>query len=206
MQMQLNEKFLVLVIDDNPKNLQVVSQIIDSAGYMVAAATDEAQVLSMIASKPPDLILLDIVMPGVNGFDLCRKLKALPEAADIPIIMLSVKDSAEDIVQGFEAGAADYVSKPFNAEELMARVNAQIELKQVSDQQTRLIDELEKALSDVKQLAELIPICAHCKKVRADQEYWQQVEDYIATHSTARILHSICPDCLSRGEGQGGPI
>lgn len=137
-------------------------------------------------------------MPGTNGLQLCRKLKQAPETADIPVIMLTVKTAAEDIVQGFEAGASDYVTKPFNPEELLARVNAQIELKQIHDQQARLIQELQRALSEIKQLSELIPICSHCKKVRGDKGYWLQVEEYIATHSTAQIRHSTCPDCRSR--------
>lgn len=186
---------LVLVVDDNPKNLQVVSKVIAHAGYRVAAATDFQRTLRMVIDTPPDLILLDIVMPGMDGLQLCRRLKETPEAMEIPIIMLTVQAGADNIVEGFNAGAADYVTKPFNPEELLARVNTQIELKRIHDQQKKLILQLQQALSEVKQLSALIPICCHCKKVRADKGYWLQVEEYIATHSSARIRYSTCPDC-----------
>lgn len=189
------DKPLVLVIDDNPKSLQIVSRIIDKAGYRPAAATNADQALAIITSTLPDLVLLDTVMPGGSGLDLCKTLKASPRTAGIPVIMLTVKSDAQDIVRGFEAGASDYVSKPFNPEELLARVKAQIELKQINDQQVQLIEELEQALSDIKQLSTLIPICSHCKKIRGDQGYWHQVEEYIARNSAARILPNYCPDC-----------
>ena len=189
---------LILVVDDNPKNLQVVSSIISKAGYRVAAATDVPQAWTMIEDTLPELILLDVILPQQDGFTLCRKIKTTPETADIPIIMLTMKASSEDVVNGFEAGAADYVTKPFKAAELLARVNAHLELKRMRDEQAQLIDKLQETLGQIKQLSDMIPICAHCKKVRNDKGYWQQVEEYIATHSTAQISHSICPDCQAR--------
>ena len=89
---------LILVIDDNPRNLQVVSKIIDQAGFRVAAATQESHAFSMIAETQPDLILLDVVMPGTNGLQLCRKIKETPETSLIPVIMLTVKSDVEDVI------------------------------------------------------------------------------------------------------------
>jgi PleD family two-component response regulator len=198
MQGRPKNKHLVLIIDNNSKSIQVVSQIIDRAGYRVAAATSVNQAISMIANTPPDLILMDVVMPGENGFECCRTLKQAPQTRDIPIIMLTIKNDTEDIVQGFDAGAADYIAKPFNPEVLLARMDAQIELKQIGDQQVRLIEELEQALIDIRQLSDLIPICAHCKKIRGGEGYWEQVEEYIAAHSSARVMQSFCPECRQK--------
>lgn len=135
----------ILIVDDNPQNLQVLGQFLKKNDFNVAAATDGQTALDMIANRKPDLILLDIMMPNMDGFETCKIIKQDPGTKDIPVIFLTAKIETEDIVKGFETGASDYVTKPFNTFELLARINTHLELKKSRDiimKQTREQKEL----------------------------------------------------------------
>ncbi|MFA7157857.1 MAG: hybrid sensor histidine kinase/response regulator [Kiritimatiellia bacterium] len=119
---------LILIVDDNPNNLNVLGNILQREACDIAVATDGQQALAFAGEEHPDLILLDVMMPGLDGFEVCRRLKAAPGTAGIPVIFLTARTEAEDIVNGFKAGAVDYVTKPFNSAELLARVRTQLEL------------------------------------------------------------------------------
>ncbi len=119
----------ILIVDDEPKNIQLLANILNAKGYEVEFATSGELALEWTASRPFDLILLDIMMEGMDGFQVCQKLKASPETQEIPVIFLTAKAEIKDIVRGFEFGAVDYVMKPFNTIELLARVNTHLELK-----------------------------------------------------------------------------
>ena len=114
------KKPIVFIVDDVPKNLQVLGNTLRNRDYNISVATSGEQALSMMDKILPDLILLDVVMPGIDGFQVCKKLKTSEKTKDIPIIFLTAKTQTEDIVKGFELGAVDYVTKPFNKEELLA--------------------------------------------------------------------------------------
>lgn len=187
---------LVLMVDDNMNNLQVLGNILKIKNYDIGVATNGKQTIQMAISTIPDIILLDIMMPEMDGFDVCRELKKNPVTKDIPIIFLTAKSEIDDIVKGLRYGAADYVTKPFNSIELLARVKTHLDLKFAIDAQKELVDKLSSALATVKQLSGLLPICSHCKKVRDDKGYWSQVERYVSDHSEARFSHGICPDCI----------
>lgn len=190
------EKPLVLIVDDVPKNLQVLGNILRKQEYNIAAATSGKQALDLVKNIQPDLILLDIMMPDIDGFEVCKKLKESTESKDIPVIFLTAKTGTDDIVKGFEVGAVDYLTKPFNSAELLARANTHIELKKARDKERELILKLKDALKKVKQLSGLVPICSRCKKIRDDEGYWQRVEEYLETHSEAQLTHSLCPECV----------
>jgi DNA-binding response OmpR family regulator len=123
------EKPLILIVDDLPKNLQVLGIILREKDYEIAAAAGGRQALDMVAARLPDLVLLDVIMPEPDGFQVCEKLKASAETKDIPVIFLTARTETTDIVKGFQLGAVDYVTKPFNKAELLARVSAHLELK-----------------------------------------------------------------------------
>ncbi len=114
--MKINKK-LILIVDDNPENRKVIGTLLINNGYDVGAASDGQKGLDFIKSEQPDLILLDIMMPGIDGFEVCEKLKSNMETKDIPVIFLTAKTSTADIVKGFRVGGIDYISKPFNSEE-----------------------------------------------------------------------------------------
>lgn len=186
---------LILIVDDVPNNIKVLGAILKELNCRLAAATNGVQALEIIEEEKPDIVLLDIMMPQMNGYDVCEKVKQNPELVDIPILFLTAKTGTEDVVKGFELGALDYITKPFKAKELLARVKMQLDLKTSRDNEKRLIKELKEALEQVKKLSGLLPICANCKKIRNDKGYWEQVEVFISEHSDAKFTHGICPDC-----------
>ena len=114
----------VLIVDDDPAALRMMEYIFDRADYEVHLATNGPEALSKVNEAKPDLIILDVMMPDVTGLEVCQQLRAEPASAHLPIIMLSAKDQLEDKVNGFEAGADDYVSKPVDPQELLARAKA----------------------------------------------------------------------------------
>ena len=123
---------LILLVDDNSKNLQILGTLL-AKHYRTAFARDGERALEFVSRIHPDLILLDVMMPGMNGFEVCERLKSSPQTQDIPIIFLTAKTETEDVIQGFALGAVDYVTKPFHKEELLARVQTHIRLKRAED-------------------------------------------------------------------------
>lgn len=124
---------LILIVDDTVKNLEVLGSILKAENYKIAIANNGNQAILAANEIKPDLILLDVMMPELDGFETCKKLKSLPEIKDVPVIFLTAKVETEDIIEGFKAGAVDYITKPFNSYELKARVKTHIELKASRD-------------------------------------------------------------------------
>jgi CheY-like chemotaxis protein len=132
----------VLIVDDVPENLQVLGNVLLQKGLDVGFATNGEEALEAVQYSKPDLILLDIMMPGISGITVCQKLKSNPETQDIPVIFLTAKTQPEDIIKGFEVGAVDYVTKPFNSGELLARVMDSIRTEKIADLIAKQIEEL----------------------------------------------------------------
>ena len=128
---EIEQQPLILIVDDVPVNLQILGKILETKSYEIAIAVNGQQALDLIDDIHPDLILLDVMMPDIDGFEVCRRLKKSEPTNKIPIIFLTAKNETDDIVKGFELGAADYVTKPFNASELLARVYTQLEIKKI---------------------------------------------------------------------------
>jgi len=150
----MNNNRLILIVDDNLKNIQVSAKILKDYGYEIAFADNAISALAVLSKQKPILILLDIMMPEVNGIELCVQIKSIEHLAEIPIIFLTAKNQQEDIIEGFRAGGVDYIIKPFNKEELIARVNVHAELylskqmlKEQSHQLESLIETREKMYS-----------------------------------------------------------
>ena len=127
--LKMNNKPLILVVDDILANLQLIGTILDEHGYDVSLAKSGPEALELVKSIKPDLILLDIMLPGMDGFEVIKNLKNNPETQDIPVIFLTSKNETSDIIKGFKTGGVDYVIKPFEAEILLARIKTQIDLK-----------------------------------------------------------------------------
>jgi len=123
----------ILIVDDNPTNLSVLSQTLKGAGFAVRVAEDGESALQLVERKQPALILLDVQMPGIDGFETCKKLKADPKTQAIPIIFLTALTDVENKVKGFSLGAVDYISKPFEQEEVLARVRVHLQLKNLTE-------------------------------------------------------------------------
>ncbi|MCP4612697.1 MAG: response regulator, partial [Planctomycetes bacterium] len=164
--------------------------------YEVRAAVNGSVALKAIREYPPDLILLDIMMPVMNGYEVCERLKADERSRDIPVIFLSALNETLDKVEAFSVGGVDYITKPFQKAELLARVNAHLSLRRLQQKVEEQNIQLQASLDKVKILSGLLPICAHCNKIRDDKGYWEEVVVYIRNHSEAEFSHGICPDCV----------
>ncbi len=141
----MNEQALILIVDDMPLNLQILGNILDKNNYRTALAQNGEQVLNFVKKKLPDLILLDVMMPGIDGFMVCKILQQNPLTCEIPIIFITAKTEKEDIVKGLECGAVDYITKPFNSKELITRVNTHLDLKTAKIKLSQKITELKQA-------------------------------------------------------------
>ena len=130
----MNDKKLILVVDDNAENLKVLGSILKLNGLSPAFAQNGIKALHSVKKKLPELILLDVMMPEMDGFEVCRQLKQDSRAREVPVIFLTAKTEKEDVIQGLELGAVDYVTKPFNSKELMTRVNTHLELKSAKEE------------------------------------------------------------------------
>lgn len=201
----------ILIVDDSRDEQTLLSTRLHAAGYEALMVADSAEaVLEMLSQNSAgqrmegiDLILMDIMLPGVDGLEACRRIKATEWLQDIPIIVITVKTDEQALLAAFAAGAMDYIRKPVNPAELVARVSSALALKKERDtrkarEQELLMrtQELEQALREVKVLHGLIPICAKCKRVRTDNGDWQYLEEYIQTHSEAEFSHGICHVCM----------
>jgi DNA-binding response OmpR family regulator len=138
----------ILVVDDTPASLKLLTDIMKAEGYEVRSAISGALALHAAESDPPDLILLDIRMPEIDGFEVCRRLKATPATQDIPVIFVSAASETDEKVQGFQLGAVDYVTKPYQRDELLSRVRAHLELHQLRHHLAEIVDERTTELRD----------------------------------------------------------
>lgn len=141
-----NSDFTVLIVDDVDANVLLLKLLLSKAGYKTLTAYNGKDALKIMETNNPDLILLDIMMPVMDGHEVAAQLKEMPDKKDIPIIFLSALNSSEDIVKGFKLGAADYVSKPFNKDELLIRVNHQLSLVSAKRTISRQNEELQKTI------------------------------------------------------------
>jgi sigma-B regulation protein RsbU (phosphoserine phosphatase) len=186
----------LLIADDDEVARMLIVSLLRRRGYRIDAVGEGRAAWDRLMHRDaPKIALLDWMMPGIDGIEICRGIRALPNRNNLYLILLTSRDGHEHVVEGLSAGANDYITKPFHPEELLARVNIGVQTVQLQMELTHRVRELEDALSKVKQLQGLLPICSYCKSIRDDKNYWQRVEDYLGTHSGAECSHGICPKC-----------
>ena len=202
----------ILIVDDSPDQHLLLKSILTKAGHAdILSANSALEAFPMLnqdanASPPAiELILMDVLMPEMDGVTACQQIKQQPQLQDIPIIMVTAKNDFNNLKEAFSAGAMDYINKPVNSIELLARVTSALTLKREMDCRKqreadlrRSNEELQRALREVKVLRGLIPICASCKKIRNDGGFWQQIEEYLGEHSEAEFSHGLCQPCLKK--------
>ena len=189
----------ILIAEDDAVSRRRLEATLRKWGYEVLAVEDGLAAWEVLQGEmPPPLAILDWMMPGMDGIEVCRKVRERSPSRPLYIIVLTARGSREDVVAGLQAGGDDYVTKPFDREELHARVKVGLRVLQLQMNLAARVRELEEALARVRQLQGLLPICSYCKKIRDDQNYWQQVEGYISEHSDAVFSHGICPDCFEK--------
>lgn len=187
----------ILIAEDDAVSRRMLQASLTSWGYELIIANNGIDALDALEREDaPPLAILDIMMPGLDGLEVCRRVRrASPTPTPVYIILLTAKRGKEDVVAGIEAGANDYLTKPFDRDELRVRIGVGKQIVELQQRLAERVRELEDTLAQVKQLQGIIPICSYCKKIRDDQNYWQRVESFIADHSHAQFSHSICPDC-----------
>lgn len=208
-----NAAVRILVVDDDSDVLAATSRLIGGAGYVVREASDGLSALECAREWQPDLLLLDVDLPDISGVEVCRQIKADPALKHMFVVLVSAtRINSDDQSLGLEMGADGYIAQPIANREFLARVRAYVRLQQAEsalrvnqaklmaalEEKDRLVEDLQRALSEVRSLRGLLPICAHCKKVRDDQGYWNRVETYLAKHSQIRFTHSLCPECIPK--------
>ena len=189
----------VLIVDDVPENLTVLKQMLEEQNYRVRPAINGEIALRAVSSSPPEIILLDIRMPGMDGYEFCRRLKSVEKTRSIPIIFISALDELHEKVKAFSLGGVDYITKPFQEEEVIARVRTHLTIRRLQQSLEEKNDNLQKAMGEIKALQGIIPICAWCKKIRDDEGFWKQVEVYFSERSDVMFSHGVCPDCREEG-------
>jgi DNA-binding response OmpR family regulator len=186
----------LLIADDDPITRRQVEVLLAGAGDEIHSVGDGDAAWQILQQRDaPRLAVLDWLMPGQDGVTICRKLRDLCLSQPVYTILLTGRTSKEDTVLGLTSGANDYVTKPFDAAELRARVNVGKNVVQLQRQLVAKVNELERALSEIHQLRRLLPICSYCRRVRDDQNYWQQIDEYFMKHSELRFSHGVCPQC-----------
>jgi len=189
----------ILIAEDDPVSRRLLQAALIKWGYEVTITANGKEAWQALqAPDAPSLLILDWLMPEMDGVEICREVRRSAAHKSAYIILLTSRGSKEDIVTGLQEGADDYVTKPFDHGELRARVQVGSRVVQLQSALADRVQELEEAMSSVKTLQGLLPICCYCKKIRDDGNYWHRVESYIAGHANVRFSHGICPDCSAK--------
>jgi DNA-binding response OmpR family regulator len=189
----------ILIADDDPVSRRLLQAALVKWGYDALSTTNGTDAWnSMEDAEPPSLLILDWLMPGMDGIEICRKVRTSAQHQSAYVILLTSRGSKEDVVAGLEAGADDYITKPFDHGELRARVQVGLRVLELQSALADRVRELEEAMASVKTLQGLLPICCYCKKIRDDGNYWHRVESYIGEHANVRFSHGICPECSQK--------
>ena len=186
----------VLIVEDEHLISEMIKELLNHTGYTVAGeASDGVEAISLAKTTQPNVILMDIQMPKMDGIEAAKQIfKNKPT----PIVALTAYESKEILDKASKAGMGAYLVKPPDINEIERAITIAIARFKDMMEMRRLNTELQKALDKVKTLSGMLPICAHCKKIRDDQGYWNQVEVYIKNHSDADFTHGICPDCAAK--------
>ena len=175
----------ILIADDDRTTTVMLGRTLESWGFRVTVVDDGVAAWARMTDEDsPALVIADWMMPGIDGLEVCRRARAADLPAPVYLILLTGRNSRQDLVAGLEAGADDYLTKPFDPDELRARIHV--------GQRTLAL------IANIKRLTGLLPICAYCKRIRSDHDYWEQVESYITEHTDARFSHGICPPCFEK--------
>jgi len=188
----------VLIAEDDRVTGEILTRTLRRWNHEATLVTDGSQAWKFLsATTAPTLAILDWDMPEMAGPDVCRRVRTELPDGNMYLLLVTARESRDDVVAGLDAGADDYVIKPFDPEELRARVSVGVRVLGLQQKLSERVNELQAALANVKQLSGLLPICSYCKRIRGDDQYWQQVEGYIAAHSDAQFSHGICPSCYA---------
>lgn len=187
----------VLIAEDDADSFELLATLLNSFGYEIVGVDNGDDALKILQGPDrPMLAILDRVMPGMSGVDVCRKLREQQSDNPTYIILLTALSKESDIVDGLNAGADDYITKPYDFYELNARIGVGLRVVELQASLNNRVKELEQALGHVKTLQGILPICMNCHSIRNDQESWQQLDDYLSQHADVQLSHGVCEKCL----------
>jgi CheY-like chemotaxis protein len=187
----------ILIADDLATNRALLRAMLRDEDCTTIEANDGAEALAaLLEATTPIVGLIDWEMPKTDGIEVCRQARLRPDGPPMFLLLVTVRNARQDVVRGLQAGASDYITKPFDRAELLARVKIGVGMVELQQTLQAKVQELRDALEQVKLLSGFLPICSYCKKIRDDKNYWEQVESYITKHSEAKFSHGICPQCF----------
>ena len=187
----------ILIAEDDNTSRRILEVLLAKWGYETVSVDNGKKAWDILKCEDaPRLAVIDWMMPEMGGIELCQKAKRTSHGSYIYILLLTAKGQKENIVEGIQAGADDYLIKPFNNDELQARIGIGKRIVELQASLADRIDELQNALDHINTLQGILPICMYCHKIRTDQESWDRLEKYISEHSAAEFSHSICPECM----------
>jgi phosphoserine phosphatase RsbU/P len=188
-----------LVADDDVVTAALLRSTLQRWNLDVTVAHDGEAAWDALERDPSiSLVVLDWSMPRLDGLEVCRRIRSTSAREHLHVLLLTAREGAAHVVNALDAGADDYLSKPFDPEVFRARVQVGVRILRLKERLADRVADLEAALASVKQLRGLLPICSYCKQVRGDDNYWEQVEKYLADHSDLRFSHGICPACYHK--------
>jgi DNA-binding response OmpR family regulator len=189
----------ILIAEDDFTSRTMLTAVLQKFGHEVVVTSDGAEAWEVL-QRPgaPRLAILDWMMPGLDGVEVCLRVRALETDRPPYLVLLTARNEKKNIVEGLFAGADDYMVKPYDAEELKARIEVGSRIIKLQDRLTDKVQELCEALEQVKTLEGILPICCYCKKIRDDGNYWRQLEEYVSSRSKALFSHGICPECMKK--------
>jgi CheY-like chemotaxis protein len=186
----------ILVAEDDPVTRSVVTRVLTDNDWEVIAAEDGEEALEAWSEHQPQLVLTDYMMPGLDGAELCKHIRAESTDQYTYIIVLTSRDDQKAVVTGLEAGADDYIKKPFEKTELLLRVKAGRRVIKLQADLAQKVRELEDALDRVRTLEGILPTCSYCGSIRDEDGTWSDLEGYVRTRTKAEFSHGYCPSCL----------
>jgi phosphoserine phosphatase RsbU/P len=187
----------IVVADDDAVGRELVSRVLERAGHTTVTAPDGEKAWELIQSVKPPLAVLDWDMPHLTGLDVLRRVKLTVDRTPPYVLLLTSRTEVRDRVRGLTVGADDYLTKPFEPAELVARVEVGLRVVQLQRSLSTRVTELEEALAHVNRLERLLPICAQCKRIQADDD-WHDLEGFLASNAGVRFSHGACPVCAER--------
>ena len=189
----------VLVADDSRSMRMLLSHTLEAGGYEVRMVEDGDQLRDALkVADAPRVVVTDWQMPGPSGVEICRDLRQRPGGERFHVIIVTANAEPDHLLEALQAGANDFIRKPFSPAELLARVNAGQRVTELQGSLETKIAELATALTEVRTLKGLIPICMHCHRIRTATDDWQKLEAYLEANSEAVVSHGLCEECLEK--------